>query len=582
MKHAQYEGEEGVVTSPLDGGLNGHAQNSLLMDDTAAQLTFDPLDQGQGQDVVSPPSHDHVDSKYEFDPVSTGSSSAPLSPPETTDSSSGMFVDFDGVAKHVHEASTASVSPQSPENMSAEAFMSEDKENSDPMTSSMIAGDPMTSSMVVGDPMTSSMVGGDLMTSSFIGDFLPESSRAQEDRVCDYNVSGVIDGVGAASELPPGGPVSDAALQEIGVYGAPPPEENGALNNAPVNDLVCLDEDGMEMPTTQAPTAPPTNTALPSNAMSSNNPFSDSLINTQAPMGQFDPFKVNGAQSAAPNPFDSIPGQPPIGIAPSLQPKEAFVDPAPPLVPTVAPPVSPPSAPGGPDAIPPTPPSAEPDLPPPFGMPPRNEPLFEKQPLPDVANVMAAQGSSGGQDALLLEDVKMENGPSTASAPVVPPIDLSGFDPNPPEVKAEVVVSPKKQTSPTKKSPKESEAIPDSSKIPSPKKTKPSATSETKKAAPVKQTNARTATAAKKATVTNNKAPAKKVSPTSAAPAPAKAKTPVKPPAKTPSKTPTQSPRAPPTRPSPRQPVKKTSPRTKKGFHSFSFSLTTHLCNVVL
>ena len=261
MKHAQSE-EEGGVISPPDG-VNGHTEDALLMADTARQLmTLDTSGQGQGQDMTSPPSHDHTDSKYEFDPISTGSSSAPLSPPETTDSSSGMFVDFDGVAKHVHEASTASVSPQSPENMAPDEFMQENKENSDPM-----------SSMIAGDPMTSSMVGGDLMTSSFIGDFLPESSQVAEDanssQVCDYSVSDVIDDVdgGFSSELPPGGPLSDAVLQELGVYGAPPPEETG---NAPVNDLVCLDEDGMEMPTTQASTIPPNNGALPSNAFSSN------------------------------------------------------------------------------------------------------------------------------------------------------------------------------------------------------------------------------------------------------------------------------------------------------------------------
>ena len=553
MKHAQSEEEEGGV-SPLDG-VNGHTEDALLMTDTARQvMTLDTSGQGQGQDMTSPPSQDHTDSKYEFDPVSTGSSSAPLSPPETTDSSSGMFVDFDGVAKHVHEASTASVSPQSPENMAPDDFMQENKENSDPMTSSMIAG----------DPMTSSMVGGDLMSSSFIGDFLPESGLVAEDvnssQVCDYNVS-VIDDVvdGVPSELPPGGPMSDAALQEIGVYGAPPPEETGDLVSAPVNDLVCLDEDGMEMPTTQAPTAPSNKSALPSNAFSSN-PFSDSLISTQAPMGQFDPFKaeVNGAQSV--NPFDSIPGQPPIGAAPSLQPKEAFVDPAPPLIPTTQ---ASSAAPGGPAMAAPMEPGPPAQSPlPPFGMPPKNEPLFEKQPLPDVANVKVTQGS-GGQDALLLEDVKAENGPS---APVVPPIDLSSLDSSALEGKS----SPKKPARPTKQneSPRKAQPqpVPDSSKIPSPKKAKPPGATETKKATAVKQTNAT-------ATNNNNKAPAKKVSPTSAAAkpatAPTKAKTPAKAPttARTPS-APKQSPRTPPTRPSPREPVKK-SPRATKGFHCF-------------
>ena len=538
MKHAQSEEEEEGVISPLDG-VNGHSEDALLM--TNRMMTLDTL--GQGQDITSPPSHDHTDSKYEFDPISTGSSSAPLSPPETTDSSSGMFVDFDGVAKHVHEASTASVSPQSPENMAPDDFMQENKENSDPMTSSMI----------VGDPMTLSMVGGDLMTSSFIGDFLPEDVNSSQ--VCDYNVSDVINDVdgGFSSELPPGGPMSDAALQEIGVYGAPPPEETGDPVSAPVNDLVCLDEDGMEMPSTQAPTVPPNNGALPSNAFASN-PFSDSVINTQAPMGQFDPFKaeVNGAQSA--NPFDSIPGQPPIGAAPSLQPKEAFVDPAPPLIPTTAPSSA---APGGPAMTAPieSAPPAQPDLPP-FGMPPKNEPLFEKQPLPDVANVEITQGS-GGQDALLLEDVKAENDPS---APVVPPIDLSSFDSSAPDVTPKVKSSSTKPESPIKQKESPSKAqpqpMPDSSKIPSPKKTKPASATESKKATPVKQS---------KATATNNKAPAKKVSPTSAAakPAPTKAETPAKA-----SSAPKQSPRTPPTRPSPREPVKK-SPRATKGFHCF-------------
>ena len=559
MKHAQSEEEEGGVISPPDG-VNGPTEDALLMADTTRQMmTLDTSGQGQGQDMTSPPLNDHTDSKYEFDPISTGSSSAPLSPPETTDSSSGMFVDFDGVAKHVHEASTASVSPQSPENMAPDDLMQENKENSDPMTSSMIAG----------DPMTSSIVGGDLMTSSFIGDFLPESSKVAEDanssQVCDYNVSDVTDDVdgGFSSEQPPGGPMSDAALQELGVYGAPPPEETGDLVSAPVNDLVCLDEDGMEMPTTQAPTIPPNNGALPSNALSSN-PFGDSVINTQAPMGQFDPFKaeVNGAQSA--NPFDSIPGQPPIGAAPSLQPKEAFADPAPPLIPTTAPSSA---APGGPvmtAPMEPTPP-AQPAQPP-FGMPPKNEPLFEKQPLPDVPNVKVAQGS-GGQDALLLEDVKAENGPS---APVVPPIDLSSFDSSAPDVAPEVKSSTTKPVSPRKQKESPSKAqpqpVPDSSKIPSPKKTKPASATETKKATPMKQTNA---------TATNNKAPAKKVSPTSAAAKPAPAPTKAKTPAKAPS-APKQSPRTPPTRPSPREPVKK-SPRARKGFHCFHTHATCAL-----
>ena len=199
---------------------------------------------------------------------------------------------------------------------------------------------------------------------------------------------------------------------------------------------------------------------------------------------------------------------------------------------------------------------------PPFGMPPKNEPLFEKQPLPDVANIKVTQGS-GGQDALLLEDVKAENGPS---APVVPPIDLSSLDSSALKGKS----SPKKPARPTKQneSPRKAQPqpVPDSSKIPSPKKAKPPGATETKKATAVKQTNAT-------ATNNNNKAPAKKVSPTSAAAkpatAPTKAKTPAKAPttARTPS-APKQSPRTPPTRPSPREPVKK-SPGATKGFHCF-------------
>ena len=516
--------DEGVFMTSMD------AMNGFPGD---VKLTLDESGQGQSQNLVSPPSQEQTDSKYEFDPISTGSSSAPLSPPETTESSSGMFVDFDGVAKHVHEASTASVSPQSPQD---DPFALENKENSDPMTSSMIV-----------DPMTSSFV-GDPMTSSFVGDFLPDSSQVTSNsenvtsQICDYNVNDVSDVTDdVTSALPPGSPVSIAALREIGVYGAPPPEEG-----APVSDLVCLDEDGMQMPTTQAPTVPPNNNGLPSNALSSNI-VSDSLINTHAPMGQFDPFKaeVNGSQSV--NPFDSIPGQPPIGFTPPLQPKEAFVDPALPLVPSLASTApSAPSAPGGPVVEALMAPVQATASSPPLSMPPKNEPLFQKQPLPDVANVKVTPGSGGQQGSLLLEDVKTENEPS---APVVPPIDLSSFDPNAPEVKPTQKSSPKSPASPTKKSQEQkaqAESVPDSTKIPSPKRAKPAA---------AKQNNA----------TTNNKAPTKKISPTSTTPNKSEpAKSP-----RTPSAPEKQSPRgAPPAKPSPRGPVKK-SPRATKGFHNF-------------
>ncbi len=391
-----------------------------------SSLTLQQGQQGPGQDA-SP-----GDSKlYEFDRVCSGSSSAegsasaPLSPPEEF---SGPLGDS---ARGLSAASTASVSPQSPGDADADPFSMG------------------TLSDFTAPPEESSHVSEDVMTSA----------------------------------PPPGGPVSASVLQEIGVYGAPPPEENGDLLGMGSNDLmagaapnsnnlVCLDEDGMEMPTTQAPAAPPSN------------PFSHSLIDTQAPMGQFDLFAtgINGAQAGTTNPFDSIPGQPPIGFAPpSLQPREAFVEPVPA-------PQAQSAAPGGP-AQPAATTTAAPAQPsvqtsPRPGMPPKNEPLFVRQPGPYATGVK----ESTKAEALLLEDV-----PANTSSTAVPPLDLSSFDP----MATEARPAPAAVTKPA-----EPPAEPDASKIPSPKRAKPGG--GTSPAAPqsAKTAPAKTAT---------NKAPAKKV-----------------------------------------------------------------------
>ena len=548
--------------TPSSDTMNGHSE--------LGNLTLDS--QGQGQDFDQP------DSKYEFDPVSSaGSSSAPLSAPteEDDDDTSGMLVDFDSVDRQLHEASTASVSPQSPgSNFTPDSFLQENKENADPMASSIIGDD------------------NNAMSASFYGE-LPDSSQ-----ICDSETGGVTGDV-VASSMAPGAPMSEAALQEIGVYGAPPPEETGDLIGIPNTNLVCLDEDGMEMPTTQAPSAPP------------NNPFSDSLISTQAPMGQFDPFKagVNGTQAG--NPFDSIPGQPPIGFTPPLQPREAFTEPAaPPLVPSTA---QAPSAPGGPQAQPPPSMQAplapvQAEISPRPSMPPKNEPLFIPQPLPDVANVKATGGRSG--DALLLEDIQTENGPAPTGQ-VVPPLDLSSFEtPAKPAAPAQKS-SPKKPASAATKAPPGEQkkntpsAAPaaDPSKIPSPKRAKP--TAEKKVAAPAKapaaaEKKANAAAPAKPAanataTTNNNKAPARKVPAAPAAKAaPSKSpRAPTEPkqasprvPAgqkqasspRAPAEQKQASPRTPASKPSPRQPAKPSPRATKGSYHCYILS-NVSFCN---
>ncbi len=473
-------------------------------------MNFDPM-QGQVSDSLSSPT-EHTDSKYEFDPMSlTGSSSAPLSPPGSSSALSGSpsaplsppsdMVDFDGVAKHVHEASTASVSPQSPSNTAGDIF-SLDHNEADPMTSSM-----------VGNPM------GDLMSSSFIGgektfDSLGASVSSSHDEEitlqnCDkkvpadgaadadgLNARDYMDQMGAFGDaqialgedmpdglalLPPGGPVTMASLQEIGVYGAPPPEEG--------DDLVCLD-DGPKMPSAQAPPPP----LIPSTG---------TLIDTQAPMAPMggnasNPFgaaEMNGAPLG--NLLDDIPGQPPIAAAPPpVQPREAFVEQAP-LIPSLA------SAPGGP---------AQAQAPPVFPAGPPKPPR------------------SGGE-ALLLEDLMPAEGDGLP--PVIPPLNLSGMaqpmepvaaaPPAPAEPATPPVKSPPPQaaavngsqiTAPSK-SPTKKEAPQDSTKIPSPKRAKPAAATSP----PSSKTAAATKTAAAPADKT---AAAKKVSPTASKPAAAK------------------------------------------------------------
>ena len=528
--------DDGLAISPET--MNGHTEddhtNFTTSVETAPprqQLTLDSSQgQGQGSELMTS-LPDQTDPSYGFDPLSMGSSSAPLSPPPTD--SSRMLVDFDGVAKHLHEASTASVSPQSPENLISDSFALENKENSNPMTSSMIA-----------DSLTSSII-SDAMTSSFVGDFSDSNhinSGVNPTQICDDVVDVTKDVTSSA--LPPGGPVSILALQEIGVYSAPPPEENIDIDTAPQSDLVCLDEDGMQMPTTQAPSAP------------SSNPFSDSLINTQAPMGQSDPFKtvVNGVQSAA-NPFDNIPGQPPIGLTPTRQSKETFMDTTVPLIPGIKPSTMASSAPGGPKALGLSAGPMEPPLDPkqtiPSSGPARhsmNDPLFQPQPLPDVTHVKVDQKSSG--EALLLEDVQTENGPSS-TLPVVPPIDLRTSEANKLEVDNTQKSKPKKASSPTKmSSPAQSEqssgkaqapSAVSSTRIPSPKRARPLG-----------------------ASTNNNKVPVKKVLPT-AAPEAASAK--AAPPKSSP-RTPAplkQSPRSASGKTSQREPLKR-SPRTTKGF----------------
>ena len=477
-------------------------------------MTFDPV-QGQISDSLSSPT-EHTDSKYEFDPMSlTGSSSAPLSPPGSSSALSGSLsaplsppsdmVDFDGVAKHVHEASTASVSPQSPGNTTGDIF-SLNQNEADPMTSSLVGnplGDPMTSSFI-GDEKTVDLLAANVSSSHDEEINLQNCDKMPADGSANADIPndrGFMDQIGASEDAhqialgedmpdgfalpPPGGPVTMASLQEIGVYGAPPPEEG--------DDLVCLD-DGLKMPSTQAPQPP----LIPSTG---------TLIDTQAPMGNDanNPFGAPAEMNGAPlgNLLDDIPGQPPIAAAPPpVQPREAFVEQAP-LIPSLA------SAPGGPA-------QAQAEAAPAFPAGPPKPPR------------------SGGE-ALLLEDLMPSEG-GDGLPPVIPPLNLSGMAqpmepmgatpaPAAPEPATPPVKSPPpqkatavngSQITPPSKSPTKKDAPQDSSKIPSPKRAKP-ATAVTSPPGNNKIAAA-TKTAAAPAAA-DKTAPARKVSPTAGKPA---------------------------------------------------------------